>query len=126
MVLVRVSCEMPKMHRDQTMSGTSETVDCSAAGPSHVPRRERLPQSVGEWLPMDSTRLWEDCTQILVAVPVQNRLRSDPRKADGDWCYEFSVVVIKCDVDYFAVETHDGESWGWDLDSVDFYIQLSR
>lgn len=86
----------------------------------HQPREDRLPKSVTGWQSMDTKRLWNDGTQIIVAVPVC-------QGADGsDWYYEFSVVVIRCDEGYFEVETSEGDAWGWDLDSVDFYAILSE
>ena len=91
----------------------------------HQPREDRLPKSVVGWQPMDTKRLWNDGTQIIVAVPVNNHPRSSPKKAD-DWYYELAIVVIRCDEDSFDLETPDGDAWGWDLDSVDFYAILSE
>jgi hypothetical protein len=91
----------------------------------HVPREDRLPKSVTGWQQMDTKRLWNDGTQIIVAVPVCHRVPASGPVGD-DWCYEFSVVVIRCDEDFFDIETSDGDDWGWDLDCVDFYAILSE
>jgi len=94
-----------------------ESMDVSSAKHTeHVPDPTRLPACVTGWKEVDPARLWEDGTQILVAVPVCSRGES--------WYYEFSVVVIRCDEGYFEIETSDGDAWGWDLDSIDFYVEL--
>jgi hypothetical protein len=109
-----MSCE--QMSEGDTAAKTSE----------HKPEPSRLPASVVGWQAMDTKRLWNDCTQLLVAVPVQSRIRNSRMRAVDDWFYEFSVVVIRCDEDFFDIETTDGDAWGWDLDSVDFYVILSE
>ena len=90
----------------------------------HVPDPSRLPKCVTSWQPMDLTRLWEDATQILVAVPVCGRTEFANRRDPRTWYYEYCVVVIRCDEDYFDVETSEGDDWGWDLSAVDFYVEL--
>jgi hypothetical protein len=76
--------------------------------------RSRLAK-LGEWRPMDTKLVWEDGTQFLAAVPV-----GSPEK----WDYEYSVVTVHCGEDYCDLECN-GESWGWSLDDVDFFIVLS-
>ena len=116
------------MANENTQDDPSE-VDASGSShcsTAHVPDASRLPGAVGQWLPMDLKRLWEDATQILVAVPVCSRIRNTRKRAEDDWYYEFSVICIRCDEEYFECETSDGDAWGWDLHSVDWYIQLSQ
>jgi hypothetical protein len=100
--------------------------DTAAKTQEHKPDPSRLPACVVGWQAMDIKRLWNDCTQLLVAVPVQSRIRNSRMRAVDDWFYEFSVIVIRCDEGYFEIETADGDAWGWDLDSVDFYVILSE
>jgi len=76
--------------------------------------RSRLAK-LGDWRPMDSKLTWENGTQFLAAVPV-----GSPQK----WSYEYSVVTVYCDDDYFDLDCND-EAWGWSLDDVDFFIVLS-
>lgn len=57
---------------------------------------------------------------MLVAVPVCVK-SSDPGEG---WYYELSIVTIHCDEDYFSVDNSDGDPWGWDLTSVDFFVRL--
>ena len=102
------------------------SVDASAKNAEHTPDPSRLPACVVGWQPMDPKRLWNDCAQLLVAVPVNSRIRNSRMRAVDDWFYEFSVIVIRCDEDFFDIETADGDAWGWDLDSVDFYAILSE
>lgn len=83
----------------------------------HVPDASRLPSCVTGWKEVDPTRLWEDGTQILVAVPVCSR-------RDDSWYYELEVVVIRCDEGYFDLETNAGDAWGWELGDIDFYVEL--
>ena len=90
----------------------------SVRNTQHVPDANRLPACVTGWKEVDPKRLWEDGTQILVAVPVCSRGES--------WYYEFSVVVIRCDEDLFRVEASDGDTWGWELDCIDFYVELGQ
>jgi hypothetical protein len=100
--------------------------DTAAKTSEHEPDPSRLPACVVGWQPMDTKRLWNDCTQLLVAVPVHSRIRNSRMRAVDDWFYEFSVIVIRCDEDFFDIETADGNGWGWDLESVDFYAILSE
>jgi hypothetical protein len=88
----------------------------SATNTEHIPDASRLPACVTGWKAVDPKRLLEDGTQILAAVPICGRGET--------WYYEFSVVVIRCDEGYFELETSYGDAWGWDLDSIDFYVEL--
>ncbi len=100
--------------------------DCSAAPVnrpethSHVPDECRLPKCVTGWKRFDKSDVFEDGSQLLVAVPINDR-HSTKRK----WYYEYSVVVVKCDEDFFDLECND-ESWGWSIFDVDFYVLLRR
>ena len=82
----------------------------------HVLDRTRLPEALQsvDWKLMSEFDgwLWEDCCRLLVAVPVVR---------DGDrWCYELSVVTrTLCSVDM------DGESWGWSMDDIEWFVVLS-
>jgi hypothetical protein len=100
--------------------------DTAVKTQEHKPDPSRLPVCGGGWQPMDVKRSWTDGTQLLVAVPVQSGIRNSRMRAVDHWFYEFSVIVIRCDEDYFEIETADGDAWGWDLDSVDFYVILSE
>jgi hypothetical protein len=83
----------------------------------HQPDRTRLPACVTGWQEVDSKRLWEDGTRIIVAVPICGG-------RDDLWHYEFEVVVIRCDEDFCDIETNAGDAWGWELEDVDFYVEL--
>lgn len=99
--------------------------DTTANKTEHVPDPSRLPACVTGWETMDPKRLWYDGTQLLVAVPVNSKIPNAMARGPG-WYYEFSVIVIRVDEDYFAIETSDGNSWGWELDCIDFYVILSE
>ena len=58
-----------------------------------------------------------DGDQYLVAVPVSTR--------GGAHYYEYSVITWDCDEEG-AVAQCNGESWGWDWESVDFYIEMTK
>lgn len=80
----------------------------------HQPDPSRLRQ-IGQWQPVPQDAVWEDGTQLLVAVPIVG---------DGNWYYEYNVIEIQCDEDYFNLECN-GDPWGWLWEDIDFYIQLS-
>lgn len=80
----------------------------------HRPDRCKLP-ILAKWKPLPEGMVWEDGTQILVAVPIVG---------NKDWYYEYSVLTIKCDEYYFELECDDGP-WGWEWTDIDFYVQLS-
>ena len=96
----------------------------SAKNTEHVPDPSRLPSCVTGWTAVDSARLWEDGTQILVAVPICSRIPNSRKRDTKNWHYEYSVVVIRCDEGYFELETSDGDACDWGLDDVDFYDEL--
>lgn len=106
---------------DQSADGsTAGKADCSKA--AHHPDRLRLPkklQSLDWEANTDPTRLWEDCTRLLAAVPVSVRT-DQPR---GAWYYEINVVTVKCDEHFFTVECND-EAWGWELSDVEFFVVI--
>jgi len=96
----------------------------TSAKTDHQPDPTRLPACVTGWQEVDKKRLWEDGTQIIVAVPICGRTEVATRRDLDVWYYEFSVVVIRCDEGYFELETSDGDAWGWCLDDVDFYAEM--
>ena len=81
---------------------------------NYQPDASRL-REIGQWQPIPQDAAWEDGTQLLVAVPIVG---------DKDWYYEYSVIEIKCDEDYFELECNQ-DHWGWTWHDIDFYIQLS-
>lgn len=90
----------------------------------HKPDRSKLPKALQgcEWKELDPTKLpdaWENGDFLLAAVAVRNS-RDDSRKG---WRYELSVVRIDCDAEYFRLEC-EGEAWGWELEDIDFYLEL--
>ena len=85
------------------------------------------PKPIGEWLPMDPNRYWQDGMQLLCAVPICNRLNDRMvEHPDNNWHWEYDVVVIRCDENYFNLENNNGDTWGWELSDVEFYIILSE
>lgn len=89
----------------------------------HIPDLNRLPGElrICGWRSMDLRREWNDGEVILAAVPVCD----DSRKPGGGFHYQLSVVTIRCDEDYFAVEEAD-EPWDWGLQDADFWLPLYR
>lgn len=92
-----------------------------------APNREKLPKAlqVLPWRLMadePEDRLWGDCDRLLVAVPVRDNRHSK----EAGWSYEISVVVIRCDEDFFAVELPGGESWGWDFGDIEWFVPLDE
>ena len=106
--------------KQTTNDSVSIDADCSKA--AHHPDRTRLPKKL-QSLPWeantDPTRLWEDGSRVLVAVPVCAR-SDQPR---GAWFYEINVVSILCDEEFYTIEI-DGEAWGWELSDVEFFVVL--
>lgn len=78
-----------------------------------------LPDTVAclDWKKPTEDQLWGDGTQILAAVPVIDR------RTNRSYV-EFSVVTIRCDEGYFAVECN-GDPWGWDYTDIAMYVLLS-
>ncbi|MHC4371266.1 MAG: hypothetical protein ACYSW8_26940 [Planctomycetota bacterium] len=92
----------------------------------HTPDPSKLPKVLASlpWEQMTEEHLeqgWYDMDEYLVAVPVLGH-RSGHRP--GDWGYELSVVTVRCDEDYFAVLI-EGDSWGWDMSDVDYFVRLT-
>jgi len=87
---------------------------------SHEPDLNKIPESLRPlaWQPMYLNREWSDGQTLLVAVPVRNGRGSD-------WHYEFSIVRIAIDVEYFRVLEAD-ETWGWDLDDADYFVEVRK
>ena len=73
-----------------------------------------------QWIPgpctgaNDTRWTFEDGDQLLVAVKTHETPAS----------YEYSVVSVHLDEDYFCIEHSDGSSWGWDWADVEFYIPM--
>lgn len=84
----------------------------------HVPDENLLAPCVSGWKPCTGNEQWENGDVILAAVPVYGPQRL------SEWCYEYSVVTIRCDEHYFRLEA-EGELWEWELDSVDFWVPLN-
>lgn len=80
----------------------------------YEPDPSRLRQ-IGQWQPLPQDAVWEDGSQLLVAVPIVGVT---------DWFYEYAVIEIKCDEDYFELKCND-EPWDWSWEDIDFYVQLS-
>lgn len=78
-----------------------------------------LPDTVSglKWEKPEPDQYWEDCTQILAAVPVIDR------RTNRSYV-EFSVVTIRCDEGYFNLECN-GEPWGWDYSDIALFVFLS-
>lgn len=88
----------------------------------HMPDSQRIPKSLQslDWKVYEpGTEHW-DGQKLVVAVPVHNNRHM--RK--GQWVYEFSVVRIECDETFFRL-TVEGDPWGWDLDSIDYYVEIN-
>lgn len=70
-----------------------------------------------KWREPSLDQLWQDGTQILAAV----------RMRDSRWnreCWEYSVVTIHADEGRFDLECNN-EPWGWDYDSIHYFVVLS-
>jgi len=90
---------------------------------THQPDITKIPESLRalDWKPMPSypDNEWWDGQVLLVSLPICDD--KDRRK----WWYEFHVVTIECDEDYFKVKL-DGEPWGWELDDADYYVVIRK
>jgi hypothetical protein len=73
-----------------------------------------------KWVPMDASQDWFDGAILLAAVPVCKYKRA--ADTSHEWEYEYSIVRIACDENYFSVQLHDGNDWGWELSDVDWYV----
>jgi len=88
---------------------------------SHVPDLTKMPGSLRgcPWLPVQAAKEWYDGQEILAAVPIC--LNSS--KPELGWKYEFDVVTIECDDDYFACRVN-GETWEWELLDADWFLPI--
>jgi hypothetical protein len=84
---------------------------------AHTPDRTRLTACVSGWQEVRPDAIYNDGQQILAAVPIGTHER---------WYYEYHVLNIRVDEDYFDLETSDGDSWEWDISDVDFYVTLAE
>ena len=84
----------------------------------HAPDKTRLPNCVSGWKEYKPEDLFYNGSQLLVAVPIMCKYSKD------GWYYQFEVIHIKCDIDYFAIEDSNNDSWGWDISDIDFYVVL--
>jgi len=89
----------------------------------HTPDATKIPDALRtlDWKSMDHERLWGDGEQLIVAVPVCHS-SDEPERG---WRYEFDVVTIECDEDFFKVKCAD-EPWDWDLNDADYYVEIRR
>lgn len=71
-----------------------------------------------EWHSRDDKPDFFDGDQYLVIVGVVDDSFGKRREYS-----EFSVVTIKCDEGFFGIEC-EGEPWGWEWDSVEYWAKL--
>lgn len=98
--------------------------DAPSAARGHEPDLDKIPDSIRclEWKTFDGRERFFDGQVILAAVPVCNNYR-EPL---GGWHYQFCVVTIRCDEDYWSLENEDGDVWGWDETDIDFYATITE
>jgi hypothetical protein len=84
---------------------------------AHKPDRSKLTSKVNDWRQMERETVLCDGDQLLVAVPIVGTHHTG-------WYYEYSVIVVKCDSEYFGCELSTGDDWGRDISEVDFFIVL--
>lgn len=84
----------------------------------HKADKSKLPAALEklDWKERTGGELFYDQSQVLVAVPVNNRF-------GGGWYYEISCVTVHCDEDYFEVDLH-GDDWGWSWFDVEWFVRL--
>lgn len=94
--------------------------------PEQAEKRKRIPKALQglDW----QYGTIEDFTngdELLVAVGIciDKFGRHTTLKKSDDWRYEFSIVTIEADEDYYRI-TLDGDSWGWERDDVEWYIRI--
>lgn len=72
--------------------------------------------------------LFVDGNQYLMAVRVchseDKKMRLPLNQRERQW-WDFAVVTARVDEDYFALEC-EGEPWGWDWDSVEWFVEMSQ
>lgn len=86
-------------------------------GPELEALKERVEKLAGWKKREEHPKLFYDGDQYLVALQVGQGV--------GTYHWEYYVVRVRCDEDYFDV-TLDGDSWGWSWEDVEFYIPLSE
>ncbi len=88
---------------------------------THEPDITKIPESLRalDWKPMAPSTMWWDGQLLLVALPICDN------KDTSKWWYEFHVVTIECDEDYFAVKLA-GEPWNWELNDADYYVVIKK
>ena len=73
------------------------------------------------WFPLDPTLAWFDGTVLLVAVPII------APKGPSHFHYEYHVVRIATDEDYFELFLSSGDSADFSLlDDCDWYVVISE
>ena len=87
---------------------------------SHELDLTRIPKPLQslDWQPMIE-KTWYSTDELLVAVPIKDQ-RPNP---EYPWTYEFAVVTIDCDEDFFSVKCDD-EIWCWGLSDCDYYVLI--
>lgn len=86
---------------------------------NHTPDESRLPKCVTGWKPTnDPNPTLENGSVLLVALPVEN---SYPK---GSWRYDYVVVTVACDEDYFSLLNAEGDNWYYEILDADFYAVL--
>jgi hypothetical protein len=78
----------------------------------------QVPVAVQQWREAKPDQQFYDGDQLLVAVPVCCRHGGKPY-------WEYSIVVVSCDVDHFSMNTHDGD-WGWEWSDVEWWMPFPR
>lgn len=88
---------------------------------THEPDITKIPESLRtlDWKLMDPSKTWWDGQLLLVALPICDN------KDTSKWWYEFHVVTISCDEDFFKVELA-GDPWGWELNDADYYVTIRK
>lgn len=91
----------------------------------HIPDTSKLPKISG-WLPMDITRKWHDGMQILMAIPIYSHVLVEHGIPilQNEWRYMFDVAVINIDGHKFTLSRQLGGTSEYELEDVDFYIEL--
>lgn len=80
----------------------------------------KIPESLADlnWKVPSEDAVYEDGDEYLVAVGVCDRT-----DYATTWHYEFAVVTIKCDENYFRLECDD-ETWCWELEDIDAMVRI--
>ena len=80
------------------------------------------PLSSLDWLPYDPDKDWNDGERILTAVLVRS---SETGKEEWRY-YVVTITIILDDEDEWidTVPEVDGNLWGWDLEDIDWYVEI--